>query len=69
MTRNEKVEHIKDHAYGLALAAVEYAKASERLESLEEWQINILLEIGDALLAAQQVVRKKYDFLIRKTNN
>lgn len=53
MTRNEKIEHIKDHAYGFAVAAVEYAKASERLESLEEWQINLLLEIGDALLAAQ----------------
>jgi len=69
MTRNEKIERIREHVVGMAEHALRYAKASDQVEFLEEWQINILMEIGDTAFDAHSAVSRKYESIVKSTNN
>ena len=69
MTRNEKIEQIREHAAGMETQSIIYSQATANIELLSDLQITILLELGDAAFNAYATSINKIKLIMQSTNN
>ena len=69
MTRDEKIERIRFHAGCMMSVASEYAIASTDLNFATERGLDILLAIGESVQLAHAEAVRKFEPVVRGTNN